>query len=194
MKDTLFRVVSALVFLGGALLGYGVWYSVVSATSRTVATLSEEIAVRSERVQQASVASAALRKLESVKSELANYFVSEKSIVPFLAELEQLGTRLGTTMNVVSVGAPTEVGSQKGEQPLPVILSAEGSFDAVMRTLGAIEQAPYALSITAVTLDRAGEDPAPQWKAAFTILVGLVVPTANVKSPASEEAATSTSP
>jgi hypothetical protein len=60
---------------------------------------------------------------------------------------------------------------------LELTLTVTGTFDAVMRTVGAIEYAPYDLSITGLDL---GQTDKNAWHADVTLLVGSAAASASV--------------
>lgn len=170
MNPSLTQLTLAAAMLTLALLGYGWGYNLVAGESATAAGLSQSIATKTETAQRANALEAALAQLESSQSTVEGYFISESNIVSFLGELQTLGTDIGSKVSVVSVGAP----SSKSSQTLSVSLTIDGSFDAVMRTIGAIENAPYAISVVSAVVSSRSDVTSTSWSAALTIAVGSV--------------------
>ena len=73
---------------------------------------------------------------------------------------------------------------------LVLALGIKGTFDAVMRTLGVFDYAPYDVSIPSVSLSQDGKN---SWRASLTLMVGSVPGTAtSTKAVISLRSATST--
>jgi hypothetical protein len=84
--------------------------------------------------------------------------------VQFINDIESRGSKLGATVSVSSVSA----GDSSAHASLSLALSVSGSFDAVMRTMGAIEFAPYDIRVENLSLNQADKT----WQADATVLVG----------------------
>jgi hypothetical protein len=164
MKSSLFHFVVALIALIAVLSGYGVWYSVVAAKSSLVANLQSKIDAKMETANRTASARAAMTEIASDETAIQSYFVPETSVVTFINNLEAQGQAQGTAVNVLSVSAGT------GARPtLALSLTVKGTFDAVMRTVGAIEYAPYDLSVSQFSLE---QDARNSWHANIGIIVG----------------------
>ena len=94
-------------------------------------------------------------------------------MVAFIDTLEGRGRSLGATVNVLSVST----GGDSAHPTLELTLSIKGSFDAVMRTVGSIEYAPYAISISSLLV---GKDVKESWMANLKMRVASV-PSEGVK-------------
>jgi hypothetical protein len=155
-----------LLALGGA---YAAWYAEVGKMSGRAAALARDLSVKGSETAQLADARDALERLAADEGAMRAYRVAESDIVSFLSALETTGTSLGSDVEVVSVSA------EPGENPaIQLSLSIRGSFDAVLRTLGAIEHGPYDSRVEQVTLDTVPqEDGAPgAWTAAATFRIG----------------------
>ncbi len=160
----------AVAVLVGVLAAYGAWYVVVGQASATSAALATEIETKTQESARVASAREALATLATDEASIQAYFIRQEDIVSFLERLESSGSSLGSVVEVVSVGA--EPG---GERPhIRLSLKITGSFDAVMRTLGAIEYGPYDSAVTSVTLDTlpAENGPSGRWTAAATLTLG----------------------
>lgn len=169
-RRALIELALALSLLVAVLLGYGVWYVAVGKASAESAALASEI--ETKRIDSARVASAkaALESLAADESSMRTYLVREADVVPFLGKIEGAGTALGAQVEVVSVGS--EVAD--GREVLRLSLKVTGSFDAVLRTLGALEYGPYDTRVSNVTLDTVAgaEGPSGMWTATATFFIG----------------------
>ncbi|MES2931755.1 MAG: hypothetical protein V4682_03625 [Patescibacteria group bacterium] len=168
-RISLIQLAIALVIFAGVLGAYGFWYSLVGKSSVEAAALTEEIRTKSQDSARVAAAKVALESLAEDEAAMRAYLVREQDIVPFLGTLEDTGATLGSSVQVVSVSAES-----KGERSqLLLSLKITGSFDAVLRTLGAIEYGPYDIAIQSVTFDTAPvEGAASAWTAAATFSLG----------------------
>lgn len=152
-RSSLTHFIIALVFALAAAAGYVLWFLAFSAARDNARAAADE-AGRIER-EDAAIASAkeTIASLESDEAALRAYFLSEADIVPFLEELERLGDALQSRVEVASV---TELGETT--ERLSLALRIEGSFEAVMRTLGAIEYGSRDMRIISTTLEALQEE------------------------------------
>lgn len=157
---------SALALATGA---YAFWYHQVEERSLEAATLRAEIEARGEAGSRIAQARKELDAIAHEEASVYAYFVSPENVVSFLESLEATGTGLGSTVEVVSVANGT--GAQQGS--LNVSLRITGSFDTVLRTVGAIEYQPYHTRLMSLTLDTPRTGTGETWTAAASFLVGM---------------------
>lgn len=181
MKTALFQAALALALLALGLVGYGVWYARVAGESAEAASLAAQISDKTETAERASAVRTALAELSASESVVQGYSLSESTIVPFLTALESLGSAVGAKVDVLSVG------TGKGNV-LAVSLKIAGSFDAVMRTIGSVEYAPYDISFKSVTLAEGGDTDTPTWSASVLMQVGSTASTSAASHPAASAA------
>lgn len=156
----------AATILLTALAAYGLWYSAVSRKAAEAAQLGSELRTLGEAGGRAASVRRAKEELDRQEALVYGHFVDNATIVPFLETIESTGRSLGAEIDVVSVGD-----AQGKSNQLQMALSITGSFDAVVRTLGAIEYQAYDTTLTSFTLDTPPTDDAV-WTAAATFLVG----------------------
>lgn len=150
-------------------------YDHVAYKSRLVAQLEQTIQTQTEATSRMSSARNALAELNDSEAQIASYFVQEAEVVNFITDMEGQGKALGTLVRVSSV----EKVETESHPTLSVSLIVTGSFDAVMRTVGAIEYAPYHLSVTKFSLTKNEEN---TWQANLEIYIGSVPLAATVSS------------
>ncbi len=167
MKSPLTHFLVALIIGGAALVGYGVWYAVVSAKMTEAESIQNQITAATENVNHMSSARGALTEIAGDESKIQGYFVSDTGVGAFITALESLGLSQKATVSVLSVAA----GGVPAHPTLLLSLSIKGTFDAIMRTIGAIEYAPYAISIATVSVGQAATN---DWHADLDIAVGSV--------------------
>lgn len=166
---TLIQLVLAIILFLGVLGAYMFWYASVGRLSVEAASLSDEIRTKSQDSARVAAARVALESLAEDEAAMRAYLVREQDIVSFLGTLEETGAALGASVEVVSVAADTK--NERGQ--LALSLKIAGPFDAVERTLGAIEYGPYDSAIQSVTFDTViTEAGNAGWTAAATFTLG----------------------
>lgn len=167
MKSPLTHFASALALLFLSIAGYIAWYSTVAAKSSEATRLERQITAASENVRTIASVRTAFAEMAGDETKVRSYFVPEESVVSFINDLEARSLAQKTTLRVLSV-------STGGTPERPVLLlslSVEGTFDAAMRTVGAIEYAPYAISVSAFSVDMKEKG---VWTVALNLAVGSV--------------------
>jgi len=157
--------VISVTLLTLALTGYASFRDVVANKSVAVDSLSGEIQQRSDATSRIVAARSALGELAGNETAVQNHFVSQAGVVHFINDLQGRGSALGTTVDIASVAAT----SDKQRPMLRLAINIRGTFDAVLRTLGSIEYAPYDLSITRLSLNL---DVKGAWVASADLSVG----------------------
>lgn len=167
MRSPFIHLLIAFAACVGALVGYGVWYSAVAGKSVAVATLQSQIDAKTAAVSRMSTTRAALAEIAGDEAVVRSYFVPETGVVSFIDGLESRGRALGAAVSVLSV-------STEGTAAQPMLafsLSIAGPFDAVMRTVGAIEYAPYDISFSTLSV---AQDTKNNWHADLKLVVGSI--------------------
>ena len=150
-----------------ALIGYGFWYAAVASKSAAVASMQNQIDTKTESAARVASARTALAEIAGDESAVRSYFVPETEIVSFIDDLVARGRTLSATVKILSVSAD----NSHNQSTLSFSLTVKGTFDAVMRTVGMIEYAPYNLSIAKLSVGKDGKD---VWHANIELLVGSV--------------------
>lgn len=176
MKSPLTHLLIASLICVLVIMGYGFWYGVVRDKSSVMAHLENKIVTKTETAKRIASARASLADIAGDEASMRSYFVPETGVVSFINNLEAQGKKLGTTVNVLSVSA----GGVETQPTLVFSLTINGKFDAVMRTLGAIEYAPYDLSVSTLSIQQDGKN---GWSATLSLLVGSVAVTAATSTP-----------
>lgn len=174
MNKNYIPLVTALVILALTLILYVGWLYSVSQISTSIRTTQAEIVKATQESMQGARTKEALLALSSNAEVIRGYFVEKESLVTFLEALSKTGTALGSTLEIVSVSDSKDA---QGFPRIVVALKIQGSFDAVLRTVGALEQGPYdskveTMHIEARQLDTVGE----AWTASVTLSVGAHAP------------------
>jgi len=165
MKSSFLQLAIAIIFLCFFLVGYGFLYSTISSKSATLASLDSQIAEKTRLAKRTSSAQSELAGIEDAETAVQSYFVPETGVVSFIDGLEAQGKTQGSTINVLSVSS----GTANGRPIFLLALTVHGTFDAVMRTVGTIEYAPYDLSIPQLSLV---QDDKNSWHADLSLTVG----------------------
>ena len=175
MKSVFLQCMLALLLFIGSGIAYRFWYAMVSAKSAQAEELQNQIAAKESAVKQSIATRSILNTIANQESSMQSYFVSESNIVGFISDLESRGQAFGSTVTVRSVSTGME-----GSNPTLVLaLTVDGSFDSVMRTVGAIEYAPYDLTVSTLSLSMLAKQ---SWHADMTITVGSIIGAASTGS------------
>lgn len=166
MKNATLTLVIAIIAVCAVLGGYFFWYQSVVQESVQVIVLERQIAEYSADASRTDALKATLSEIENDERLVQGYFVSEDRVAAFVDDLEARGRSLGATVVTTSVAnADTPEHSA-----IAVALVITGSFDAVLRTIGSIEYAPYDLMVSSLLFTR--EVPKPGWRADLKLVVG----------------------
>jgi len=167
MKSHLIHLALAVIFTALLFGGQWFWYTTVSAKSAAVAGLQEQIVAKTETMGRIASARAALSEIIGDETTVQSYFVPENGVVGFIDTLETKGKTQGSLVEIASVSK----GEDLTKPTLVLSLTISGTFDAVMRTVGAIEYAPYAVTVSQFSIlqeEKGG------WRADMKISVGSV--------------------
>lgn len=169
-RRSFFHFIIAIVLTLMCVGAYVAWFFMFeNARDRAEQLLAEVARIEREDAAIASTKGIAA-SLDADEALLQTYFVSQDDIVSFLEILEQAGEELGSIVDVASVSPGSGVDAGR----VILALQVEGSFEAVMRTLGAFEYGPHDMRVRSLALDGGGEDEGVVWSAATTFSVGLL--------------------
>lgn len=163
-------LVLLLVSIGVIVLGL----LFISKGTTTAETLAATVSEKRQETLRVALAKAALPKLAESEALLNAHIVRAEDIVGFLGGLETQGKAMGATTEVVSV-SPEQATEQAR---LALSIKVTGTFDAVERTLGAIEYGKYDTLVSSVTLEASKDAQAksPLWTAFVVLSVATNTP------------------
>lgn len=176
MRSTSIHAIVALSLCVAALVGHGFWYIVVTNKSAEVTGLQNQIDAKAESVARTASARTALSEISGDESVVQSYFVQETGVVSFIDNLETRARAQTATVKVLSVS----VDNAGKQSTLAFSLTINGTFDAVMRTIGAIEYAPYNLSISKLSLRK---DEKKEWHSDLELIVSSVPANTTTNTP-----------
>jgi hypothetical protein len=105
------------------------------------------------------------------RTELAQYVLTEDSVVGFLALIDRLASAGDVTWETRSLAVEPIAGSDRFEQ-LTLEVGVTGSFAAVTRMLSLFESLPYQAEIRSVKISRLNEvQEPPIWRGAYRLFV-----------------------
>lgn len=166
MSRSLIHLFVAFGVLAGAIGIYAFWFYQVEEEAAASLALQAQIDATIESAVIAEETGDALAALADDEAVIEGYRIKLDEIVVFLERIEGTGRALGSSVEVVAVA--DKPGSD-GRIALTVRIM--GSFDAVMRTMGAIEYGPYDIRVENLTLDTPTESGA--WTAAVALSVAV---------------------
>ena len=159
-----FFIVGIAILAAG---GFHSLYKTISERSLAVVQLQNKITVESENAKRIAAARTALVEIATEEERVQHYFVPETEIVSFTKTLESRGEALTAVVTARSVS----VDQSLPRHVLVFELSVEGTFEAVMRTLGSMEYSPYALSVENFSIQ---QENGANWRATMKASVGSV--------------------
>ncbi|MFA6278769.1 MAG: hypothetical protein WCS97_02015 [Candidatus Paceibacterota bacterium] len=166
MKSHVLNLVIALAVTTAAFACYGFWYAAIVAKSTAVADIQNQIVAKTATADRVASTRATLSEIAGDEAMIQSHFIPDTEVVAFIDGLETQGEKQGTTVSVRSVSTGT------GAQPTFLLsLTINGSFGAVMRTIGIIEYAPYYISISELSLSQGDKS---IWQADLKLLVGSI--------------------
>ncbi len=171
MNSTLIHFIVAALIALGALGVYATEFVMLTNARNEAATAFADVARIEEENRSIANAKDTIAALESDEAAIAAHFVSPTDIVPFLEGLEQEGEGLGTRVEVVSVSSPNEADGR-----ITLSLRIEGSFAAVMRTLGSFEYSQQDMRLSSLTLDTIQGEEERVWTAATVFTIATQTP------------------
>lgn len=145
MKSTYTTLVVVSILALGVFVASVAWYRHITYLNAELAQIEGELAARGGDAPQSRTARERLAQDQALVEE---YLVFGDKVPAFINDLEARGEALGATVTTASVGK-----SGTGlEEKLLLSQTIKGSFATVLQTVGAIEYAPYALTITSLAL------------------------------------------
>jgi hypothetical protein len=171
MRTPLTACLISIALLAAALTGYWLLYSAVVDKSVAVVERTQEVEAKVASVKRARSIEAVLADVARQEALVKSYVVPETGVVAFIDDLESRGRSLGTVVEIDTVAR-----APKGRPALTLSLGVTGTFDAVMRTVGAIEHAPYDLTVTNFSIFQGLEEQDP-WVATLNLFVGSATST-----------------
>jgi hypothetical protein len=169
MKSPLFHLIAWLLICSAAIGGYAYWYSFVTNQSTLVSDLENRIRTKTETSIKVAAARAALAEIAADESVVQGYFIPEDGVVTLIDDLQKRARAQSAQMKVLSVS--TDGSAAQSTLVLLLSINVTGTFDAVMRTVGSLEYAPYDLSVVKLSL---GKDDKSSWHADLQITIGSV--------------------
>jgi len=149
------------------IIGYGFWYSAITKKSSGVAYLQSQIDVKTKTLERVALARTTLAEISGNESAVQSYFIHETGVVSFIDDLESRARKQSANMKVLSVS----VGDSVKRPTMILTTTISGTFESVMRTIGAVEYAPYSVSISRLSIVNEEKN---KWTANLEIVVGSV--------------------
>lgn len=167
MKSPTIPMIIWISICVAAIVGHGFWYSIITKKSAEVADLQNQIDTKTEATKRIALARTTLTEIADDESAVQSYFVPETGVVSFIDDLESRAREQTATMKVLSVSTKNSA----KQETLVLAVAVRGTFDAVVRTVGAVEYAPYNLSISKLSLVKEEKN---MWSANLELVVGSV--------------------
>lgn len=151
------------------------WFFFITERAQTRAHAAAFVTAERTRAADTSLA-ALLSETAGKRSRIDTLFVGKDDTVPFLKELEQVGTVAGvkTTVIKVEAGNPGREGGENvsaGVETLAVTIEAEGDFASVYRFIALLEHMPRPLSFSRIYFTHNDEKQKFAWGSTVELMV-----------------------
>ncbi len=174
MKKSFVHIAIASSLLLGSVVAYVLWYAEVEKTRTAITTTALEVEAKTAEAKRIAQAKGALAALSENEARITEYFVSNDDIGTFLETIGRTGNHLGSKVTIVSV---TEDALATPRTRVVLAVTVTGSFDAVMKTVGALEYGPYDVELRNLSVDAARQETGPTvWTAVATYSYGAQTP------------------
>jgi Tfp pilus assembly protein PilO len=172
MKTTPFSLILgilAVLLLGGV---YGWLYLQIQSKNTEIALATAEIQARDGEDSRLAALESLVEATSNERLELEGRFVSNDGATLFLKEVESLGDSIGVTAEIVSVRDVELVPPDELYAGLSVSLSAEGTFDQMVKLIKSIESLPYPVIVDQSRLEARALEKKKVWylSVVFTVI------------------------
>lgn len=167
----IFSLVATLIAVGIFLFVLKVIKNKNQHTSVALVSLQEKIKDK----ENATIFASKVEEIKNLREKISEYFVNPENIDVFVSNLEEIGTNLGSTVEVKGIEIPPKV-----KNTIIIRLSVGGTFNEVINTVSFLESLPYQVNINQMYINKdvveelkEGETPkAKTWQAdvSFNIL------------------------
>jgi hypothetical protein len=143
IKIILYSIVSSAL-----IVGYVLGFIFLKNKSQDVANREASISSQINQIEQSLDDKKQSESVSKISTAINQHFLKSSEVPSFLSSLEEIGGRTGSIININSVD---ESGSGN-DSSLNLAISANGSYQAIYRTLIELENLPYLSSITNLSL------------------------------------------
>jgi hypothetical protein len=172
MKKTPYSpIIVASIILLASVGAFALEYYVLSNGEVQLTDITKQIKDKKFEIEKADQARNALTSLDANEALVKSYVLRKDNIVPFIDLLQSTGKEVGASVQVLSVTDDKSTGHAR----VVISLTVNGSFDAVMRTMGILENGPYDTELTNLALDSAATSTrgTQLWSANTALSVGI---------------------
>ncbi len=171
-RSVLIRFVIALVLLIVASGGHMLWSERLQTVTDSTIASAQQISEARTKLNRAKSEQTELDNLANDESAIYSHLVTNNSIVSFLGILEKTGSVPGVNVSIASVFLETSTKTPM----LGVSIKVTGPFDAVMHSVGVIENISYYVTVNTLTIKDtvSSNKKENHWTATFKLNVGFV--------------------
>ncbi len=171
-RHVLIRFITALTLLIGISGGYLWWNARLQKITDSTIALTQQISDARIKLSRTESEHAEINRLTNDEATIYSHLVADSSVVSFLSTLEKSGTVFGAQVLIASVSLE----SNTKRPMLGISVKVTGSFNAVMRAVGVIENAPYYVTVNALTVKNkiSSNKKKSYWTATFKLNAGFI--------------------
>jgi len=111
----------------------------------------------------------------AARARLHSLFIPSDAAVQIIEALEGIGAETGATVDLSSISADNLDAEPSGTiGSIDAQISADGSWASVMRSLKLVEDLPYPVTVSDVSLSSGGAASKREWKVSFKVKVPII--------------------
>ncbi len=148
-QRTIFILSLSIVFACASLGAFIIVFRMVEHKNQHTSAVEIALAEKIADEEHSAVLSKKIADLQASKNIIDSYFANPSNIDTFVGTLENLGSQFGSLITVNNV----EVAPDK-QNIMTTEFTVHGSFQEVMRTVSALENAPYQIHIKELNINR----------------------------------------
>jgi uncharacterized membrane-anchored protein YhcB (DUF1043 family) len=145
-------IIIATIFLMITCFLFRLLYKEINNNNKIAEDTQTKWQTEANQRQEISSLDASLKNINTEKIQLESHFAQGSDIVPFLNNIEQLGTQARVAAQVSSVD------TLKGNTGLLLSIKASGNFESVYRFIRLLENSPYELEFMSVDIGKDASD------------------------------------
>ncbi|MEI7709340.1 MAG: hypothetical protein WCI76_01340 [bacterium] len=159
---------TSTIFLAFSCVSFWYFYNMINTNELESQSKENEWQNEAKRRDDIKALDHSVKIITEERGLLETHFAQRSDVVPFLDTIEKLATKVGAIASVTSVDI------SKDSADFYVGMTASGTFDGLYRFLTLLENSPYQLDFSSISLHAetatgAKSSASPKWNATFKI-------------------------
>ena len=162
-------LVVSMIVLVVSVSAYILMYRAVVTDAESAAAARTATVKASADATRAKAIADAYQQTTSSRARLSTFLVNDSNVVAFIKKVESISKQSGATVSISSISSGTAGVSSK--KAVIAAVSITGSWSAVMRAIGLVENMPYAIMVQSVRLGGSTVASGSEWSASISLSV-----------------------